>query len=141
LLNTNLRAGRRAPFVIAVAATALVLAACSAASPSEPAGSAAAGGRCSVTLAAPHADATVEISGLQFGDEVTIPAGGVVEFTNQDSVGHVVAEGTDGLAAADACINEPIAAGTSLLVTFTEPGDYQITCTIHRTMHTAIHVE
>jgi plastocyanin len=33
------------------------------------------------------------------------------------------------------------AGGTSLVVTFTEPGDYQITCTIHGSMQTAIHVE
>jgi plastocyanin len=42
---------------------------------------------------------------------------------------------------ADACINERIAAGETLVVTFTEAGDYDITCTLHAAMHTVIHVE
>ena len=139
--HTDRRAVPRAAFAAAVAAIALLLAACSAASPStEPGASVAAGGRCGLTPAA-SPTATMQQSGLQFGDEITIPAGGVVEFTNADGVGHVVAEGSGGIAAADACINEPVPPGTSLVVTFTEPGDYPITCTIHVTMQTAIHVE
>jgi plastocyanin len=140
MLQFTARAGRRTPILAAAAATVLLLAACTAASPSEPTGSAAAGGRCALTPDA-SATATMTLSGFQFGDEITIPADGVVEFTNEDGVGHVVAEGSDGVAVDGACINEPIAAGTSLVVTFTEPGDYNITCTIHGTMHTVIHVE
>ncbi|HTE65726.1 MAG TPA: plastocyanin/azurin family copper-binding protein [Candidatus Binatia bacterium] len=144
MLQIDIRQARRAPVLAAMAGTALVLAACSAATPtpaassdaSEPAGTA----RCAVQADADPA-ATMAISGSAFGDEITIAAGEAVEFTNEDSVGHTVTEGTGGVADADACVDESIAGGASVVVRFDEPGDYQITCRIHSSMQTAIHVE
>ena len=139
-------------------ALVLALAACSSASPaesvgggasegagasqaaSEGAGASAGTARCEVTADATAA-ATVTISGSSFGDAVTIQAGEAVTFTNNDSFGHTVTEGTGGEEAADGCVDEPIAAGASLTVTFNEPGDYDITCEIHSSMQTVVHVQ
>lgn len=140
--------GGRAPLLAAVAATTLLLAACSAASPTLVASSpseaspseATTTSRCALTPDA-SPSATVEQIGLQFSGEVTVAAGEAVAFTNQDGVGHTVTEGSGGVAADDACVNQSNAGGTSLVVTFTQPGDYRITCTIHPSMQTVIHVE
>jgi len=114
--------------------------AASGAAPSEAAPSEAGTARCELT---PNAspNATVTISGSNFGDEITVTAGQAVAFTNEDAVGHTVTEGTGGAAAADACVDSPIGAGGTVVVTFNEPGDYQITCKIHATMQTVIHVQ
>jgi len=141
MTRTHLRLGRRAPLTVVAAAAVLLLAACAAATPT-PAASTDGGdtARCSLT---PDVDpaATVAISLSQFGDEVTISAGEAVEFSNEDSIGHTVTEGTGGAATADACVDESLAGGNSLVVTFDEAGDYQITCTVHPSMQTVVHVE
>jgi plastocyanin len=139
MLQTDLRQGRRAPLPAAMAVTALLLAACGGGATPTPAASSDAG-RCSLQADA-DPSATVQISGSVFGDEVTIAAGEAVEFTNEDSLGHTVTEGTGGVADADACVDESIAGGASLVVRFTEPGDYQITCKVHPAMQTVVHVE
>jgi plastocyanin len=145
MLQIDLRQWRAA-LLAAVAGTALLLAACGGATPTPGASSdasaseAATGARCSLQADADPA-ATMPISGSAFGDEITIAAGEAVEFANEDSVGHTVTEGTGGVADADACVDESIAGGTSLVVKFSEPGDYQITCRIHSAMQTVIHVE
>jgi len=71
----------------------------------------------------------------EFGAEVTIKAGQAVVFTN-GAVAHTITEGTGGKATSNACVDEPIGAGKSVVVTFTEPGNYQITCTIDSSMQT-----
>ena len=145
MLQIDLGRGRRGPHLLgAVAGTALLLAACGGTTPTASTAASASeapgGGRCAVQVDA-DPSATMQISGAAFGDEITIAFGEAVEFTNEDSVGHTVTEGTGGVAAADACVDESIAGGTSLVVRFDEPGDYQITCRIHSSMQTAIHVE
>jgi plastocyanin len=143
MLQIDLRPARRAPLLAAAAGTMLLVAACSAATPTPAASTEAsesAAARCEVQADADPA-ATVAISGSAFGDEITISAGEAVEFTNEDTLGHTVTEGTGGAADADACVNEPIAGGATVVVMFNEPGDYQITCTIHASMQTAVHVE
>lgn len=126
-------AGRRGMALAAGAVLSLALAACSSAA-SQP-GSA----RCAVTAAA-AGSATVELANLAFGPAVTVKAGQAVVFTNHD-VAHTITEGTSGQAAGNACVNEPIAAGKSVVVTFNVPGDYQITCTLHSAMQTVVHVQ
>ena len=135
-------------------ALVLALAACSSSSPAASVGGgqsegpgASQGGtasqgaaRCEVTAGATAA-ATNTITSSNFGEAVTISAGEAVTFTNNDSFGHTVTEGTGGQATADACVDEPIAAGASVTVTFNEPGDYDITCTIHSSMQTVVHVQ
>ena len=126
-----------------LAALVLTLAACSSASPEESAGGAESQGgaaACEVSAGATAA-ATITIAGSAFGDEVTISAGESVTFTNDDGAGHTITEGTGGQAASDACVNESIAGGASVTVTFNEPGDYDITCRIHTSMQTVVHVE
>jgi plastocyanin len=107
---------------------------------SEAAPSEAGTARCEVTPDA-SPSATDTISGNSFGDEITITAGQAVAFTNNDAVGHTVTEGTGGTAAIDACVDSPIGAGGTVVVTFNEAGDYQITCKIHASMQTVIHVQ
>ena len=126
----------------------LALAACTSSSPAESVGGGASQGgtasqnaaRCEVTAGATAA-ATNTITSSNFGEAVTISAGEAVTFTNNDSLPHTVTEGTSGQATDGACVDEPIAAGASVTVTFNEPGDYDITCTIHSSMQTVVHVE
>lgn len=110
--------------------------AASEAAPSE----AAVSGRCGLTPDA-SPSATVTITGTNFGDEVTVTAGQAVAFTNADPFGHTVTEGTGGAAVIDACVDSPVGPGGTVVVTFNEAGDYQITCKVHATMQTVIHVQ
>jgi len=107
---------------------------------SEAAPSEAASGRCALTPDA-SPSATVTISGNNFGDEITVTAGQAVAFTNADALGHTVTEGTLGQAAADGCLDSPVGPGGTIVVTFNEAGDFPITCKIHATMQTVIHVQ
>jgi plastocyanin len=95
---------------------------------------------CGVTPGA-TATATVTIKSSGFVGSPTIQTGQAVAFTNQDSAAHTVTNGTLGLAAAGACVNEFVDAGTSLVVTFQKAGDYEITCRLHPTESTTIHVQ
>jgi plastocyanin len=115
------------PTNVAAAVLTLALAACTASSP---------------TSSAPSAtgNATVEIANFAFGPAVTIKAGQSVVFTNKDGATHTVTEGTAGLAASNACVNAHLGRGGSVTVTFNQPGDYQITCTI-QAMQTVVHVQ
>jgi plastocyanin len=125
-------AGRRWRALAVGAVLTVTLAACASASTS---GSA----RCAVSPDA-SPNATIQVLGLAFGAEVTIKAGQAVVFTN-GAVAHTITEGTRGKAASNACVDEPIGASKSVIVTFKEPGDYQITCTIHSSMQTVVHVQ
>ncbi|HLE59270.1 MAG TPA: plastocyanin/azurin family copper-binding protein [Candidatus Limnocylindria bacterium] len=146
----------------ALAVTAVLLAACGASSPSptqgasqEPSAPASVpasvaesvpasvvepAARCAETPEATPAT-SVEIAQFSFGDDITVDAGSAVAFGNEDTVGHTVTEGTDGQAAQDACVNKGLSGGGIVVVTFTEVGDYQITCRIHRTMQMVVHVQ
>ncbi len=91
--------------------------------------------RCAVT---PGASPSATIKAGQdklglfiFSDPVTIKAGQAVVFTNGNGSPHTITEGTNGEAAADACVNVPISPNTSVTVTFYLPGTYQITCKPH----------
>jgi plastocyanin len=123
-------------------ALVLTLAACSSASPVGSAGGVESQGAaaCEVSVGATAA-ATNTIASSAFGDEVTISAGESVTFTNNDGVGHTITEGTGGQATSGACVNQSIAGGASVTVTFNDPGDYDITCTIHTSMQTVVHVQ
>jgi plastocyanin len=73
--------------------------------------------------------------------DLTIAAGTSVTFTNDDAFDHTVSEGVDGELATDALFNLELAAGASGSFTFTDPGTYQVTCTLHPTMNMTITVE
>src|SRR4029077_3068361 len=78
--------------------------------------------------------ATNTLSAGAFGAGVTIAAGQAVAFVNSDSTAHTITQGTGGSAASNACVDVPIAVGATVVVTFSLPGDYQITCKIHPDM-------
>ncbi len=81
---------------------------------------------------------TVSLAGGQFAPStLTIPAGTTVTFT--DTSGHTVTEGSDGTAADDPIVDED--GGADVVVSFDEPGTYDITCKIHPNMNMTITVE
>jgi len=84
---------------------------------------------------------TIEIAGRAFGEPVTVEAGAAVAFVNRDDTSHTVTEGIAGHANyATACVTQRLHPGESTVVAFAEAGDYPITCTIHASMHTTVHV-
>jgi plastocyanin len=84
--------------------------------------------------------ATVTILHQAFGDPVTISAGDAVAFDNRTNTYHTITEGTQGKAAADACVNMRLPKEERLILTFDVAGDYPITCRRHPSMHTTVHV-
>lgn len=147
----TIRASRHLPGATWTIIAVLALAACSpsasASSPPEgsaepPAESAAASAAASPSEAGTvGGDTTVTISGRSFGGDITIAAGSTVTFVNNDSVGHTVTNGENGVAAADALFDEPLADGGTFEFTFDTPGVYLVTCRIHSSMNLTITVE
>jgi len=129
----------------------LALAACgpsaSASSPAESAAEPPTESAAASTAASPSeagtvgGDTTVIISGRSFGGDITISAGSTVTFVNNDSVGHTVTNGENGVAASDALFDEPVADGGTFEFTFDTPGVYLVTCRIHSSMNMTITVE
>jgi plastocyanin len=164
----QMRATRARLTVGWLAALALALAACSGASPSASTGSSVAaepsasnapatqvptpteaplptprvaGAHCEVTPGA-HVSETANWS-FAVKPRYTIKAGQALAFTPalEYVVEMTVTEGTNGTAAADACVDQPLAAGSRLVVSFYQPGDYSFFCRITSIMHTVIHVQ
>jgi len=73
--------------------------------------------------------------------EVTVPAGQTLTVINNSSAPHTFTEGENGNAATDARVDEQIAVGASVPITFPEPGDYNVTCLFHSAMNMVVHVE
>ena len=73
--------------------------------------------------------------------ELTIPVGTEVVFINDDVAEHTVTEGTDGDAVDDPFVDEEVAAGDEIRVTFDEAGTFDITCRLHPDMQMTITVE
>lgn len=73
--------------------------------------------------------------------ELTVSVGTEVVFTNEDSFAHTVTEGTDGDVVDDPIVDDEIAAGGEVRVTFDEAGTFDITCEIHPDMQVTIVVE
>jgi plastocyanin len=138
--------------VAALASLVVVLAACSSSSPSEAPGSQAATSQPPASQAAtsqppasqpPASQATsVTISGLAFSvAEITVPVGPLT-FINEDSVGHLIAEGENGVEVANPRVQKvSINPNSQGDLVFTAAGDYNITCTIHKTMNMVVHVQ
>jgi plastocyanin len=81
---------------------------------------------------------TVSLAGDQFTPStLTITAGTTVTFT--DTANHTVTEGTDGTAVDEPIVDED--GGSDIVVSFEEPGTYDITCKIHPDMNMTITVE
>ena len=138
--------------VVLLSLLALALAACTGASPSMSMSSSS-GAESSLTAAVSHSATTrcqltpdaSPITTVQWGflsqGTATIKAGQTVGFRNPDDGPATVTEGTNGTAATDACIDEQVAGGYSLRVTFYQPGDYDLFCRFVQGMLTVIHVQ
>jgi plastocyanin len=81
-------------------------------------------------------------SNSSFGaTEVTVPAGQTLTVINNSSAPHTFTEGQNGGEADNARVNEEIATGATVEVSFPEPGDYDVTCLFHSSMNMVVHVE
>ncbi len=93
------------------------------------------------SAAASGATTTSTITNLDFGPDLTVAAGTSVTWTNNDTVAHTATEGLNGVAAPNARFDLQLAVGGSDSYTFTDPGTYQVTCTLHPTMNMTVTVE
>ena len=136
----------RPTLLLAVLASLVVLlAACSSESAAEP--DSADEGTAAVEPDDPAEEAAADgaevniVSSVFEPSELTVSVGTEVVFTNEDSFAHTVTEGTDGDVVEDPIVDEEIAAGGEVRVTFDEAGTYDITCEIHPDMQMTITVE
>jgi plastocyanin len=135
--------------VVAVAIFIILLAACAsdAGASSAAAEESAADSHAGMSMEASQADGgggdadTVVISGFDFGDDITVPAGTTVTFQNDDDAAHTVTEGTDGSPADGAAFDEEVDGGASVEITFDEAGTYDVTCRFHPDMQMTVTVE
>ena len=119
--------------------TTVVAIATTTAPPATPAGPA----RCSVTPdASPSATIGTINTGLpDFDGEATIKAGQAVVFVMGSDARHTVTEGSYGEVAPNACVDVSLPINTSVVVTFYQPGVYQLTCKPHPVMQTTVTVK
>jgi plastocyanin len=71
--------------------------------------------------------------------EITVPPGTTVVWTNEDSFEHTVTSGTRGNPSG--LFDQSAAAGASFSFTFDEPGTYNYYCRIHSTMNGTVIVK
>ena len=93
------------------------------------------------SAAASGAETTVDIATLKFGPNVTVAAGTTVTWKNGDTVPHTATEGSNGVKAPNARFDVQLPVGASASFTFTAPGTYQVTCTLHPTMNMTVTVQ
>ena len=128
-----------ASLVLAASACASSSAEPTVATPTTAASMAASESAAESTAAGPSVTIT---STSSFGaTEVTVPAGETLTVINNSSAPHTFTEGENGGEADNARVNEDIAVGASVEVTFPEPGDYNVTCLFHSAMNMVVHVE
>jgi plastocyanin len=141
---------RRLPLAAGLGSLLVILGACSSAASSSESASQAASQSTAESVAPSKSAAestpagpTVTITGTaSFGtDEITVPAGEKLTVVNDSSVSHTFTEGTDGVPADGARVDEQIVVGTTTEVAFPEPGNYHITCLIHHVMNMVVHVK
>lgn len=150
---------RTRPILPALAALALLLAACADGASSSEAASEEPPASVAASEAAPPSeeaeasvaeepsedaadDFTVTLSGFAFSTgELVVPAGTEVTFENVDSAAHTVTEGTDGRPASDPIIDAQLGPEATTTFTFDEPGEYEITCLFHPNMNMTVVVE
>lgn len=130
----------------ALSALTLVLAACGSSGTSEAPASQAAASQAAASQPAasetPAGGTSVTLSGLAFSvSDITVPVGKLT-FVNQDGVIHLLAEGENGIEVANPRVQKvSINGGSQGDLTFTSPGDYHITCLVHKTMNMEVHVQ
>jgi plastocyanin len=150
LRMVNTHPHRRLPLAAGLGSLLIILGACSSAASSSESASQAASQSTAESVAASKSAAESTSAGpkvtisttVSFGvDEITVPAGEQLTVVNVSSFPHTFTEGENGVKAADARVNEQVPPGGQTLVDFPEPGDYNITCTIHAAMNMVVHVE
>jgi len=108
-------------------AVGLILAACSANTGSS---AAASGGT------------VVKIVGLAYDPtSLTVKAGTMVTFQNNDTVDHTLTNGKDGKPDANPLFDKNLPVGKSETVTFSTAGTFNVTCKIHSTMNMTVTVQ
>jgi plastocyanin len=150
MLNTD-PMRRRLALGAGLASLVLAASACaSGASSSTPAASQSAGESMAASESAAESmaestgeGASITITSLSsFGaTEVTVPAGETLTVINNSSAPHTFTEGQNGGEADNPRVNEEIATGATVEVSFPEPGDYDVTCLFHSAMNMVVHVE
>jgi plastocyanin len=93
------------------------------------------------SAAASGGETTVDIANLKFGPDVTVAAGSTVTWKNGDTVPHTATEGSNGVKAPDARFDVQLPVAGSGSYTFTVPGTYKVTCTLHPTMNMTVTVQ
>ena len=94
----------------------------------------AAAGQTSGSAAA--AATTITISGMSFGDPITVSPGAQIAITNKDSVEHSVTSDAADKFSVDVEANEE-----GKLTAPTEPGEYAFHCKYHPSMHGTLTVK
>jgi plastocyanin len=116
------------PRILALLASLLVLAACSAGS--QPASSPTSSPAASPTAAQAAAGPTITISGMKFTSPAAVPPGATITVTNSDSAEHTVTADSG-----NAFDVEVDGNGTATFTVPTKPGTYAYHCTYHPSMH------
>ena len=146
MLNTD-PMRRRLALGAGIASLVLAASACASGSSAEPtvatpttaASMAASESAAESTAAGPSVTIT---STSSFGAaDITVPTGETLTVINNSSAPHTFTEGENGSEADNARVNEDIAVGASVEVTFPEPGDYNVTCLFHSAMNMVVHVQ
>ncbi|MGZ6213653.1 MAG: cupredoxin domain-containing protein [Candidatus Limnocylindria bacterium] len=107
----------------------------------SPSAAASASAQAQPSAAASGGAVMVEIKNLDFGADLTIAAGTTVTWMNSDVVPHTATQGSNGVKAPDALFDLQLPVGASSSYTFSTPGTYQVTCTIHPPMNMTITVQ
>ncbi|MDX1614311.1 MAG: plastocyanin/azurin family copper-binding protein [Candidatus Promineifilaceae bacterium] len=74
-------------------------------------------------------------------DELTVPVGTTVVWTNQDNVGHTVTAGSPSAPNPDFFDSGSLSSGDTFSFTFDEAGSFEYYCTIHPSMTATVTVE
>ncbi len=144
-------ATRRSPvsFASVAAILALLLAACSGGTTSTPTTAEATQSATAATASAATTESgsaagemKVSLQNFAFSPTtLTVPVGGTVTFTNNDSTKHTATNGKDGKKADAALFDLQLEPGASGTFTFDTAGTYDVTCTIHSQMNMTITVQ
>jgi plastocyanin len=118
------------PRIIALAASLLLLTACSSGTTSAPAPAASTPGSTTAAAQAAATGPTISIADMTFTSPAAVPPGATITVTNSDGVEHSVT--ADSGNAFDVDVDGK---GTATFTAPTKPGTYAYHCTYHPAMH------
>lgn len=128
--------------LVMVLVVGLALAACAGPAASSPAPVTTSAPSSTGASSPPAASAqTVELSGLSFQPPtLQVKAGAQVQYVNEDTVGHTVTNGQNGVPDPQPAFDQSAAVGATVTITFDKPGTVHVTCKIHPTMNQTVDV-